>query len=105
LSRPALRTFDLSLFLSYCSKLFCTHKKLNSFLFKQFRTLCAKHPGGGDASSISTFQPSSVQPANGPCLPVTCPEDVHLTYYWSERFARANFLRATFLRFPQRGRV
>src|SRR6266487_6212136 len=27
--------------------LFCTYQKLNSFLFMQFRTLCAKHPGGG----------------------------------------------------------
>jgi hypothetical protein len=27
--------------------LFCTHAKLNSFLFKRLRTLCQKHPGGG----------------------------------------------------------
>jgi len=27
--------------------LFCTPQKLNSFIFKRFRTLCQKHPGGG----------------------------------------------------------
>src|SRR6266567_4704062 len=27
---------------------FCTLQKLNSFLFKRFRTLCTKHPGWGD---------------------------------------------------------
>src|SRR6266481_8548165 len=27
--------------------LFCAYQKLNSFLFKRFRTLCKKHPGWG----------------------------------------------------------
>src|SRR6266852_862361 len=27
--------------------LFCTHQKLNSFVFMQFHTLCEKHPGVG----------------------------------------------------------
>jgi len=26
---------------------FCTPRKLNSFLFNRFRTLCQKHPGWG----------------------------------------------------------
>src|SRR6266849_4149930 len=32
-------------FFSYSCALFCTHKKLNSFPFKRFRTLCQKTPG------------------------------------------------------------
>src|SRR5258708_2498395 len=39
--------FHLTPFLSYSSKLFCTHQKLNPFVFMQFRTLCEKHPGVG----------------------------------------------------------
>jgi hypothetical protein len=44
--------FDLSLFLSYSSELFCVHQKLNSLVFKQFRTLLQKHPGWGTPISI-----------------------------------------------------
>ena len=36
-----------SSFLSHSCALFCTHQKLNSFVFKRFRTLCAKQPGVG----------------------------------------------------------
>jgi hypothetical protein len=44
----AFRRFsDLSPFLSYSYELFCTHKNHNPFIFKRFRTLCAKHPGVG----------------------------------------------------------
>jgi hypothetical protein len=39
--------FHLSLLFSIGCALFCTHAKLNSFLFKRLRTLCEKHPGGG----------------------------------------------------------
>jgi hypothetical protein len=42
------RVSDLSPFLSHSSKLFCPHAKRNSFIFNQFRTLCAKHPGVGE---------------------------------------------------------
>jgi len=35
----------LSSLFSHSSKLFCLHARLNSFLFKQFRTLSQKHPG------------------------------------------------------------
>ncbi len=46
--RSNVPTFsDLSLFVSHSSKLFCTLKKLNPFLFKQIRTLSRKHPGVG----------------------------------------------------------
>jgi len=38
---------DLSLFLSHSCTLFCTHKKLKSFLFMRFRTLYQKPPGVG----------------------------------------------------------
>jgi hypothetical protein len=34
-------------FFSYSSALFCTHQKLNSILFNQFRTLSQKHRGWG----------------------------------------------------------
>src|SRR6266851_7899924 len=33
--------------LAHSFALFCTHQKLNSFVFKRFRTLCEKHPGVG----------------------------------------------------------
>src|SRR6266851_4128493 len=38
---PFLFTFLRTLF-----ALFCTRAKLNSFIFKRFRILCTKHPGG-----------------------------------------------------------
>src|SRR6266705_484641 len=34
-------------FFSHSSPLFCTQEKDNSFILKRFRTLCAKHGGGG----------------------------------------------------------
>ena len=33
---------------SYSCELFCTRQKLNSLVFKRFRTLCTKHPGWGE---------------------------------------------------------
>src|SRR5216683_1731336 len=33
--------------LAHSFALFCTHAKLNSFIFKRFRTLCEKQPGVG----------------------------------------------------------
>src|SRR5713101_4000092 len=36
-----------SSFFSHSCALFCTQQKLNPFIFKRFRTLCAKTPGGG----------------------------------------------------------
>jgi uncharacterized protein YceH (UPF0502 family) len=39
--------FDSSSFFSRSYKLFCTTRKFNPFLFKQFRTLSQKHPGVG----------------------------------------------------------
>jgi len=38
---------DSSSLFSYPSGLFCARQRLNSFLFMQFHTLCAKHPGWG----------------------------------------------------------
>ena len=40
---------DSSSLFSHSCKLFCTQKNANSRLFKQFRTLCQKHPGWGAA--------------------------------------------------------
>jgi hypothetical protein len=37
--------------LAHSFALFCTHQKLNSFVFTRFRTLCQKPPGGGGASA------------------------------------------------------
>ena len=48
--------FDLSLFLSHSSELFCVHQNLNSFIFKRFRTLLQKHRGGGTPISIDEDQ-------------------------------------------------
>ncbi len=52
-----LRTFprvsELFPFFSYSYALFCTHQNHNSFVFKRFRTLCAKHPGGRGVSITS----------------------------------------------------
>ncbi|SRR5712691_4939215 len=45
--RPASPFQHLTSAFSYSSELFCTRQKLNSFLFKQFRTLSQKHPGVG----------------------------------------------------------
>src|SRR5713101_2863501 len=45
--RPASPFQHLTSAFSYSSELFCTPQKLNSFLFKQFRTLSQKHPGVG----------------------------------------------------------
>ncbi len=39
----------LSSFFSYACTLSCTQQKLNPFIFKYFRTLCKKLPGGGAA--------------------------------------------------------
>jgi hypothetical protein len=45
------RAFELSPVLSgYCA-LFCTQQKLNSLVFKRFRTLCTKTGGWGNGSS------------------------------------------------------
>src|SRR6266446_2177446 len=36
--------------LAHSFALFCTHAKLNPFLFKRFRTLCKKKPSGGPSA-------------------------------------------------------
>src|SRR6266446_5888191 len=54
--RPASPFQHLTSAFSHSSTLFCTPQKLNSFLFKQFRTLSQKHPGVGYPSrSIFPF--------------------------------------------------
>jgi len=48
--------------LTHSFALFCIRKKINSFVFKQFRTLWQKHPGWGERVSISwTFGRWNVQ--------------------------------------------
>src|SRR5436309_1886160 len=39
--------FHSSSFFSHSCALFCTYQELNSFVFKRFRTLYTKTPGGG----------------------------------------------------------
>ncbi len=39
--------------------LFCSYQKHNSFLFKQFRTLCKKHPGVGEQFDAYPSLPSA----------------------------------------------
>ncbi len=46
----ATRFFFATPFISYSCALFCTLTKHNSFVFKQFRTLCTKHAGWGYSS-------------------------------------------------------
>ena len=51
----------LTPFLSHSCALFCTHQKLNPFLFKRLRTLCPKTPGVGVPPLLLTSSfPSSV---------------------------------------------
>src|SRR5216683_2606392 len=54
-----------SSFFSHSCALFCAHQKLNPFLFKRFRTLCQKPPGGeacaGQACISLVFWDSAVK--------------------------------------------
>jgi len=47
---------SLSPFFSYTCALFCTHQKINSFIFKRLRTLCEKPPGVGVPRSFTETQ-------------------------------------------------
>jgi hypothetical protein len=51
--------FDLSPFFSNSCALFCTLTKLNSFLFRCFRTLCKKPPGVGYLLSAKSLPSES----------------------------------------------
>ena len=53
-----LSSMYLSSFFSDYSTLSCTHEKHNSFIFKQFRTLCEKHPGVGEQFDAYPSLPS-----------------------------------------------
>src|SRR5260370_28581390 len=55
--RTFLRVSKLSPLFSYSCKLFCTCQELNSFVFKQFRTLCQKTPGGGGSKLLTRSLP------------------------------------------------
>ncbi len=46
-TRPRIQVLSFHT-LAHSFALFCTHAKLNPFLFKRFRTLCQKPPGWGD---------------------------------------------------------
>ena len=85
--RVSTRVFDLSPFLSHSCALFGTAQKLNPFVFRRFRTLCAKTPGVG-VSPIPFIQT------------ITCPEGVHRTYYWSREFAPPSYSQVTVPSFP-----
>jgi hypothetical protein len=56
---------ELSPLCSNSSELFCTQQKLNSLVFKQFRTLSPKTPGGWGAHPTSFFL-STFKPVNLP---------------------------------------
>src|SRR5713101_961740 len=43
-------------FFSYSCALFCTHKKLNSFPFKRFRTLCQRTPWVGEGVAVQILK-------------------------------------------------
>src|SRR5229473_2743302 len=63
-SRPTFLRRILFLFtflrtLLHIFALFCTHPKLNSFVFSRFRTLCQKPPGVG---ALPMFQRQSLSP-------------------------------------------
>src|SRR5712692_11400438 len=57
---PVTSHESLSPFLSYSSELFCTHQKLNPFVFMRFRTLCQKLPGVGYPSPRELFTRGSL---------------------------------------------
>ena len=57
-----------SSFFSHSCALFCTQKKLNSFVFKRFRTLCAKTPGVGALVTQEADEPLSPRRAAYNCV-------------------------------------
>ncbi len=59
---------NLSPFFSNSCGLFCAQQKLNSFVFKQFRTLCTKHPGVGWRRTLRFCITFSLQTAQVPCF-------------------------------------
>src|SRR6266436_4404986 len=48
--RTVQRVSELFPVFSNSCALFCTHARLNPFIFKRFRTLCKKPPGWGEGS-------------------------------------------------------
>src|SRR5216684_1753000 len=58
--------------------LFCAYQKLNSFLFKRFRTLCRKHPGWMWAHK-SPLSPSGFPPLH----PIKSPRCPHPACKWA----------------------
>jgi hypothetical protein len=62
-----LRVSELSPFFSDSCALFCTLQKINSFVFKRFRTLSQKPPGVGVPQ---TFQRSTFKLSDDPLVPL-----------------------------------
>ena len=62
--RHSQLVFSAIPFFSNSSALFCTRAKPNSFVFKQFRTICEKHPGWGVAVPRISLRPYPIT-----CLP------------------------------------
>src|SRR5258708_34978836 len=61
---------DSSSLFSHPCALFCINEKLNSFVFKQFRTLCKKPPGvGGPCHQFSILRPANLSARR---LPRSC---------------------------------
>ena len=61
------RVSELSPFFSDSCALFCTLQKINSFVFKRFRTLSQKPPGVG---VLPTFQRSTFKLSDDPLVPL-----------------------------------
>jgi len=71
-------------------------RKLNLFLFKRFRTLCPKTPGGGVSLRLADGNANLGRASRKVFVEfITCPEGVHRTYYWSRRFTPPVYSRAT----------
>jgi hypothetical protein len=68
----SLLQFPLLPFVSHSSALFCAQQKLNSFIFRRFRTLSQKYPGWGGGGLIFPTIKSAFSSSRSPCsLPLT----------------------------------
>ncbi len=76
--------------LAHSFALFCTHARLNSFVFKRFRTLRQKINRGGGTVQRS-FHPSTIEPALPPMVKWRSPLSMALTKHGVRRLAAAFF--------------
>src|SRR5260370_33098361 len=77
-ARPCIQVLSFHT-LAHSFALFCTHAKLNPFLFKRFRTLCQKPPGWGEGHLLtsSSSSPSvACAPIRSGCLRIKLSDSV-----------------------------